>query len=133
MHCRVAQLHQCVRHAVQQVHFLTTPLFSLHMKLACYFFVVNVLMHQSCMVNMAVSSAGAMTEARARAGPGTAEAERVCSSVTDALSEVLQSYGARSTERCVALEALIWAQVHCYFQNICNFHWVLVQSTQQGG
>ncbi|CAL8471398.1 g10940 [Coccomyxa elongata] len=58
----------------------------------------------------ACRAAGAMTEARAGVGPGTAEAERVWSSVTDALSEVLRSYGASSTERCAALEALIWAQ-----------------------
>ena len=51
-----------------------------------------------------------MTEARARVGPGTSEAERVCSSVTDSLGKVLQS-GAGPAERCAALEALIWAQV----------------------
>jgi len=51
-----------------------------------------------------------MTEARARGVSGTAEAERVCTSVTDALSEVLQS-DASPVERCAALEALIWAQV----------------------
>ncbi|KAK9919131.1 hypothetical protein WJX75_009619 [Coccomyxa subellipsoidea] len=54
-------------------------------------------------------SAEAMTEARARVGPETSEAERVFSSVTDALGSVLQS-SASPAERCAALEALIWAQ-----------------------
>lgn len=54
--------------------------------------------------------AEAMTEARARVGPETSEAERVFSSVTDALGRVLQS-SASPAERCAALEALIWAQV----------------------
>ncbi len=72
---------------------------------------VPIVMHTSCMSNLVMSFTGAMTEARAHAGPGSAEAERVCSSVTDALSELLQSDRANPTERCAALEALIWAQV----------------------
>lgn len=64
-----------------------------------------------------------MTEARARGVSGTAEAEGICASVTEALSAVLQS-DASPVERCAALEALIWAQVIIYPHHVivkaCN-------------
>lgn len=67
------------------------------------------------LIDWCACGAEAMTEARARASPGTSEAERVCSTVTDALEKVLQS-GASPAERCAALQALIWAQVLCFYK-----------------
>lgn len=59
---------------------------------------------------MCVLFAEAMAQARAHAGPGSPEAERVFAVVSEALSDVLQS-DASPSERCAALEALLWAQV----------------------
>ncbi len=53
---------------------------------------------------------GAMLEARAHAGPGSSEAERVASILQLALGDALQGDMA-PVERSHALSALIWAQV----------------------
>lgn len=57
-----------------------------------------------------MAAAGAMLESRAHAGPGSAEAESVASTLQLTLGDALQG-DMGPVERSQALSALIWAQV----------------------
>ncbi len=71
---------------------------------------LNLLEQCGCHEKISRHLPGAMLEARAHAGPGSSEAERIASILQLALGDALQG-DMGPVERSHALSALIWAQV----------------------